>query len=88
MKKLKTFCTMNYAAGIMNLQRKVVTGRPKPPRLEELAAHYGVGDAETARMADGLFGGGDSLHDARYDAVMTYLCLMAALGRGDLRNLG
>lgn len=87
LKKLNTFCTMNYASGIMNMARKVVTGRPKPPKLSELAEYYGI----TAGMADEkcgeYFGAAGGLHDARYDTVLTYLCLKAAIQKGDLRGL-
>ncbi len=87
MKKLKTFCTMNFAAGIMNMQRKVVTGRPKPPKLSELAAFYGVSEEEAGQKTAEWFGSRGTLHDARFDATMTYLCLKAAIEKGDLHGL-
>lgn len=87
LKKLKTFCTMNYASGIMNMQRKVITGRPKPPKLSELAAYYGVSEEETFRQAQEWFGLSGALHDARFDTAMTYLSLIRAIDRGDLRGL-
>ena len=87
LKKLKTFCTMNFAAGIMNMQRKVVTGRPKPPKLSELAAYYGISEERTGQMTAEWFGAQGALHDARFDATMTYLCLKAAIEKGDLRGL-
>ena len=85
--KMKTFCTMNYASGIMNMQRKVVTGRPKPPKLIELAAFYGVSEAQTAARTEEWFGAGGALHDARFDTAMTWLCLLKAVEKGDLRGL-
>ena len=87
LKKLKTFCTMNYASGIMNMQRKVITGRPKPPKLAELAAWYGVTEDETAVKAREWFGFEGALHDARFDTAMTYLSLLGAIRKGDLRGL-
>lgn len=88
MKKQRTFCTMNYASGIMNMQRKVVTGRPKPPKLSELAAFYGVGDGEVeSKVQEWFLAEGAGLHDARYDTAMTYLCLLRAIEKGDLRGL-
>lgn len=88
LRKVATFCTMNYASGIMNMKRKVVTGRPKPPTLSELAAHYGVTEEETSQKAAEWFACGQlSLHDARFDTAMTYLCLKRAMEKGDLRSL-
>ncbi|MGI6725220.1 MAG: exonuclease domain-containing protein [Christensenellales bacterium] len=89
LKRLNTFCTMNYASGIMNMQRKVVTGRPKPPKLSELAAYYGVTTEQVRERTAELFGndGETGLHDARFDTVMTWLCLRAAVDKGDLRGL-
>lgn len=87
LRKLNSFCTMNYATGIMNMTRKVVTGRPKPPRLEELCAHYGIDEARIRERCAQWFGGGSDKHDARYDTAATYLCLLAAVDRGDLRGM-
>lgn len=87
LKKLNTFCTMNYATGLMNLTRKVVTGRPKPPRLEELCAYYEITPEDITAGCAQWFGGGLKLHDARYDTAATWLCLKAAVARGDLRNM-
>ncbi len=87
LKKLRTFCTMNYASGIMNMQRKVTTGRPKPPKLSELAAYYGVSEEETFKQAKEWFGLSGAFHDARFDTAMTYLSLIRAMERGDLRGL-
>ena len=85
--KLKTFCTMNYFTGVMNMKRKVAVGRPKPPKLEELIAHYGLAPEFVAERAVAWFGDGAAVHDARYDAAATYLCLKAAAERGDLRGV-
>lgn len=87
LKRLNTFCTMNYASGIMNMARKVVTGRPKPPKLSELAAYYGITDAVCQQAAQALFGEALGLHDARYDTTLTWLCFQAAQKQGDLRGI-
>lgn len=88
LRKIPTFCTMNYASGLMNLARKVVTGRPKPPRLMELAAYYGVTEElAAARTREWFQTEETSLHDARFDTVLTYLCFKAAIEKGDLRGL-
>lgn len=88
LKKINTFCTMNYASGLMNLKRKVVTGRPKPPRLSELADYYGVSEEDTLALVGDLFQTGDAaLHDARFDTAMTYLCFKRAIEKGDLRGI-
>ncbi len=87
LKRLNTFCTMNYATGIMNMERKVNIGRPKPPKLEELCAHYGVTEEQIQQHCAQWFGGGTDKHDARYDTAATYLCALAAVDRGDLRGV-
>ena len=88
LKKVHTFCTMNYASGIMNMQRKVVTGRPKPPKLQELAEYYGITPQEVEEKTRQLFKSEETaLHDARYDTAMTYLCFKRAIEKGDLRGL-
>ncbi len=87
LKRTRLFCTMNYATGIMNLSRKVPIGRPKPPKLEELCAHYGVGPQAICDASGRWFEGGSLQHDARYDASATYLCLLAAMEKGDLRGM-
>ncbi|NLE69559.1 MAG: 3'-5' exonuclease [Clostridiales bacterium] len=88
LRKIPTFCTMNYASGLMNLARKVVTGRPKPPRLLELAAYYGVTEEEAAGRTRAWFQTEDlRLHDARFDTVLTYLCFKRAIETGDLRGI-
>lgn len=88
LRKVPTFCTMNFASGLMNLERKVVTGRPKPPRLAELAAWYGVTEEEAADKTREWFKIPDiGLHDARFDTVLTYLSLKRAIQKGDLRGI-
>ena len=88
LRRVPTFCTMNYASGLMNLSRKVVTGRPKPPRLQELADYYGVTEEEAAARTREWFDVEEiSFHDARYDTVLTYLSLKRAIEKGDLRGL-
>lgn len=87
LKRINSFCTMNHATGIMNMQRKVHIGRPKPPKLEELCAWYGI-DEDMIRAHSALwFEGGSDKHDARYDTTATYLCLKAAIDRGELRGM-
>ncbi|NLM86316.1 MAG: 3'-5' exonuclease [Clostridiales bacterium] len=88
LKKIPTFCTMNYATGIMNMQRKVVTGRPKPPKLMELAEYYGITAQQAMEQIAALFDLPDSsAHDARFDTVLTWLCFKAAIEKGDLRGI-
>ncbi len=87
LKRLNTFCTMNYTTGIINMVRKVVTGRPKPPKLEELYTYYGITDEDICRQSLLWFQGGSDKHDARFDTVATYLSLLAAIARGDLRGM-
>lgn len=85
--KINTFCTMNYSTGILNMQRKVAIGRPKPPKLEELYTHYGISPEHISEMSGQWFGGGSDKHDARFDTAATWLCVLAATSKGDLRGL-
>ncbi|MHC1785956.1 MAG: exonuclease domain-containing protein [Christensenellales bacterium] len=87
LKRLNTFCTMNYTTGILNMSRKVATGRPKPPKLEELYQHYGINDEQIREKCSLWFLGGSDKHDARFDTAATYLSLLAAIARGDLRGM-
>ena len=85
--KKKTFCTMNYFTGVMNMKRRVNIGRPKPPKLEELAEYYGLTPEFIAEKSAEWFGGGGAAHDSRYDTAATWLCVAAATKKGDLRGV-
>jgi DNA polymerase-3 subunit epsilon len=88
LKKIKTFCTMNYFTGDAQLRQKVNTGRPKPPKLSELIEYFALSGDEVAARADEWFSGSDGApHDARYDAAATYLCLLEAVRRGMVRGV-
>ena len=85
--KIKTFCTMNYFTGLTGLKRKVNTGRPKPPKLEELVEFFGITPEQVIEKSEEWFGGGGAAHDARYDTAATYMCLLEATRRGDVRGV-
>ena len=87
LKKKLTFCTMNYFTSTTNLKRKVNTGRPKPPRLEELWEHYGISTDDIATRSAEWFQGGGQAHDARFDTAATYMCLLEATKKGDVRGV-
>lgn len=87
LKKIKTFCTMNYFTSDAQLKRKVVTGQPKPPKLVELVEFFQIPAEKIAQMSDLWFGGGGQLHDARYDTVATYLCLIEGARQGRIRGI-
>lgn len=87
LKKKLTFCTMNYFTSTTNLKRKVNTGRPKPPRLEELWEHYGISTDDIAVRSAEWFQGGGQAHDARFDTAATYMCLLEATKKGDVRGV-
>ncbi|MEG1606525.1 MAG: 3'-5' exonuclease [Clostridia bacterium] len=87
LKRLNTFCTMNYFTGDTALKRKVNTGRPKPPKLSELVAYFEISDELIAEKSEAWFGGGGQLHDARYDTAATYLCLVEATKLGKVRGV-
>ena len=83
----KTFCTMNYFTGVMNMARKYNIGRPKPPKLEELAQFFELTEEEIEQKSCEWFGGGAAAHDARYDTAMTYLCVLRGAQSGQLRGI-
>ncbi|NLG26221.1 MAG: 3'-5' exonuclease [Clostridiales bacterium] len=85
--KVKTFCTMNYFTGVMSMARKVNIGRPKPPKLEELVAFFGLTPEQVAAQAAEWFGGGGTTHDARYDTAATCMCVLEAARQGQLRGV-
>lgn len=87
LKKLKTFCTMNFFTSDAALQRKVNIGRPKPPKLAELCTHFGISEEQIARQSEAWFGGGGQAHDARFDTAATYLCLVEATRKGRVRGV-
>ena len=85
--KIRTFCTMCYFTGDMQLLRKFRTGRPKPPKLEELAEYYGLTPEFIAEKSNEWFGGGGTAHDSRYDTAATWLCVIESTKKGDLRGV-
>ena len=85
--KKKTFCTMNYFTSVMNMKCKINIGRPKPPKLEELAEYYALDPGLISEKSAEWFGGGGAAHDSRYDTAMTWLCVLAATEKGDLRGI-
>lgn len=87
LRKIPTFCTMNYFTSITDLKRKVNIGRPKPPKLEELVEYFSIAPETVVEKSEAWFGGGGAAHDARYDTVATYLCLVEATKQGKLRGI-
>lgn len=85
--KIRTFCTMNYFTSDTALARKVNIGRPKPPKLGELCAHFGITDELIAEKSGEWFAGGGQAHDARFDTAATYLCLVEATRLGRVRGV-
>ncbi len=86
--KKKTFCTMNYFTYVLKLRQKQSWSRhPKPPKLGELTEHYGLSEEYIAQKAAQWFGGGAAAHDARYDAAATWLSVIEATKKGDLKGL-
>lgn len=84
---IPTFCTMKHFTPAMALKRKFQGGRPKPPKLVELAEFFALNDAEVERLSGAWFGGGGSSHDARFDAAMTFLCLREGARRDMVQPL-
>lgn len=82
MPQRRRLCTMHYFTGRCG-GALLPSGKPKPPRLSELWAHYGLTEAEISAFAEDIFGGGSGAHDARFDAAATYLALVRAISAGD-----
>lgn len=78
----RRFCTLRYFTG--RCGGELPGGRPKPPSLSELWAHYGLTEADIAAFATRVFGAGAAAHDARFDAAATYLALRRAQAAGEL----
>lgn len=85
--RIRTFCTMNYFTGDMQLRRKFRTGRPKPPKLIELAEYMELKTEDVEKNSEAWFGGGAAAHDARFDTAMTYMCLAEGARRGMIRGV-
>lgn len=77
------FCTMKETTEALCLPRRF-GGPYKPPRLDELCAHYGVTEERARTLAQNLFGTPSSRHDARYDAAACCLCCFEGIGRGEM----
>lgn len=71
-----TFCTLKRYTREANIPLKQNPSKLKPPRLEELMQHFGITPELVTRKCKKWFGGGDRAHDARYDTVATYLCML------------
>lgn len=74
----RRFCTMSFFTGA--IKATLPDGSPKPPSLAELRALCGLDDAQVGAVAERLFGGGSSAHDARFDAAATYMILQHGVG--------
>lgn len=81
-----TLCTMKFFNNALKLSSK--DGRKKYPNLSELCNYYKV-DPLSIRTECSSFFDSDELdaHDARYDTVATYLCVLAAMRSGDIRGV-
>ena len=75
-KPLSTFCTLKRYTEEVGIPLKQNPEKLKPPRLEELMQHFGVTPEVVTNKCAKWFGGGDHAHDARYDTVATYLCML------------
>ena len=79
-----TLCTMNRFTPILKLKRPRGPASPKPPKLPELCDYYSVSPDTVAARCREWFGSSAAPHDARFDAAATYLCLQAAITKGDI----
>lgn len=82
----RSFCTMKHFDNATNLKSR--TGKHKPPRLDELCRFYRIPEQRILDFCVFLFGeSAYRAHDARFDATATYLCIVEAQKRGDLRGV-
>ena len=86
LKLKKTFCTMRYFNNALHLTSR--TGQRKFPRLDELCKYYSV-SPDYVRLSCGCVYATEDVseHDARYDAMATYLVMAAASRSGDVRGV-
>lgn len=84
---VKTFCTMNRFTSVTRLKRVYHTNRFKPPKLTELTDYYGLAPEYIAEKAACWFGESGAAHDARFDVAATWLCILSALEKGDLKEI-
>lgn len=76
----RLFCTLKRYMREANIPLKQNPAVLKPPRLDELMKHFGVTPDLVTKKCAKYFGGGERAHDARYDAVATYLCMLVGEG--------
>ena len=79
--EVPTFCTRDF---FVRMRRAKDRARVGWPSLQRLCGWYGVTPDEVVSRCSEWFAGGDSAHDARFDAAATWLCVRAAAARGDL----
>lgn len=87
MPEIKHFCTMNHFTRIMMLERRWPTGYPKPPKLSELMTFLDISTDEVQSLCMELFTSDGSLHDARFDAALTYLCIVKGRQAGYITDI-
>ena len=84
--QISTFCTMKHYNNALHLRSR--TGHRKPPKLSELCSFLGVKEKDVISECQRIFSCEDSrIHDARYDATATYLCVLEAQRRGDVKGV-
>jgi DNA polymerase-3 subunit epsilon len=82
----KRFCTMVHFNNALNLTGK--RGQRKYPKLSELCRYYNIRDEQVEKMVSILFKARHTQqHDARFDAVATYLCVLQATKAGDVKGV-
>ena len=70
------FCTLRHYTDEAHIPLKQDPTKIKPPRLDELAVHFGITDELIAAKCKKWFGGGEHYHDARFDAAAAYLIML------------
>lgn len=71
----REFCTMKHFTNICKIKKN--DGKYKYPKLEELINFFEISDKEIVDKTVSLFASLENdYHDARFDTVATYLCLL------------
>jgi DNA polymerase III subunit epsilon len=73
------FCTMKKFTDVCKISRGNGSSAYKYPRLEELITFFKIGNQEIIDKTNKLFESVENdYHDARFDTVAAYLCLLRA----------
>lgn len=81
----ESLCTMRYFTDICKIPKANGYGY-KFPKLEELTIFFGISNKDIISKTEEIFKSKSGYHDARFDAVATYLCYMKAFEKGLIKT--